>query len=82
MQRDMKQHGMLRRHIRDLVFFCKRLTDIFWDYTNGPYAFFSDGSCPYLPNSCNTDFNILKVLRDGSCDYFAEEVLDNEDQEV
>lgn len=23
-------------------FFCKHLTDIVWDYTNGPYMFFCD----------------------------------------
>lgn len=23
-------------------FFCKHLTDVFWDYTNGPYLFFCD----------------------------------------
>lgn len=42
-------------------FFCQHLTDIFYDYTNGPYGFV-----------CNLEGDIETGMR-GVCDNFEEE---------
>ena len=36
----------------DCCLFCKNCTDIFWDYTNGPYLFLGDG-CDGDWRNCN-----------------------------
>ena len=40
--------------------FCKHCTDVFWDFTNGPYLFFCN-------KRCNTDLGAL-----GKCERFFE----------
>ena len=46
-------------------FFCKYLTDIFYDYTNGPYMFFCDKATPET-------YPVDNGLQ-GKCDMFEEE---------
>ena len=48
---------------------CKHLTDIFWDYTNGPYAFICDKK---------NDDDIEKGLA-GNCDGWEKEEGDDEE---
>lgn len=45
----------------DSCYFCKHLTDIFWDYTNGPYAF-----------ACEKGLDIVPGVK-GYCNSFEEE---------
>lgn len=39
-------------------FFCRKCTDIWWDYTNGPYMFFCE------------DFKDIDTGLNGECDNF------------
>ena len=55
-------------------FFCDHLTDIFWDYTNGPYLFITDDDCHHLDHQCEPCMDLLTILRDG-CEDCIEEVL-------
>lgn len=44
-------------------FFCKHLTDIWFDYTNGPYMFHCNSSV------CNNDPGPEEIIK-GNCPYF------------
>ena len=48
-------------------FFCEHCTDIFYDYTNGPYMFF----CDLTEDGEDTTDRINKGLK-GSCNNFKE----------
>lgn len=47
-------------------FFCKHCTDIFWDYTNGPYMLMCE-----LPDT--DDENQKSAFRDGGCEKFEQD---------
>ena len=49
----------------DGCFFCKYLTDVFWDYTHGPYMFFCEHPAD---NGDHTDKGIV-----GQCELFERE---------
>lgn len=60
---------------KNSCFFCKRMTDIFWDYSNGPYLFITDDSCNIMRTPCcgaDGADTFVRILRDG-CDEFVEE---------
>ena len=44
--------------------FCKHCTDIFYDYTNGPYMFF----CDLGLNDARLEKNYVKLSFEGKCD--------------
>lgn len=50
-------------------FFCKHLTDIVWDYTNGPYMFF----CDIHHMTEESEVDPIEIGMRGKCVDFTEE---------
>ena len=58
---------VVKAHPRS-CFFCRHLTDIFWDYTNGPYMFF----CELHHMEKETDEDPIDIGLHGNCPDFLE----------
>lgn len=54
-------------------FFCKHCTDIFWDYTNGPYMFFCDEMKSGIKeDECEYNDQLIENGLSGNCELFKE----------
>ena len=61
------EYYTVKAHPRS-CFFCEHLTDIFWDYTNGPYVFF----CEQRHMDSPDDPNPIEQGMRGECEDFVE----------